>query len=37
LLPSRFRRSHIGIYAPAVSITRRLPEYSMILGKPLIP
>jgi hypothetical protein len=32
LLPSLVRRSHIANYAPAVSITRRLPESSMILG-----
>jgi hypothetical protein len=32
VLPSLFRRSHIAHYAPAVSLTRRLPESSMILG-----
>ena len=32
LLPSLVRRSHIGHYAPAVSLTWRLPESSMILG-----
>ncbi len=32
LLPSLVRRSHIANYAPAVSLTRRLPESSMILG-----
>lgn len=30
VLPSLFRRSHIPNYAPAVSLTRRLPESSMI-------
>ncbi len=33
LLPSLVRRSHIVNYAPAVSLTRRLPESSMILGR----
>jgi len=32
VLSSLFRRSHIANYAPAVSLTRRLPGSSMILG-----
>jgi hypothetical protein len=32
LLPSLVRRNHIDNYAAAVSLTRRLPESSMILG-----
>jgi len=37
LLPSLVRRSHIANYAPAVALTRRLPESSMILGIDDIP
>jgi hypothetical protein len=37
LLSLLFRRSHIGDYAPVVSLTRRQPEYSVILGKSPYP